>query len=203
LTRVAPGEATATPMDEGADASVSWADPVAFATLYDRYAVQLYRYAFRRVGEHGAEDIVADTFLAAFQQRESYDPRRADVRPWLFGILTRKLARHHRTEMARLRALARSAPETVQERPDEQIAARVTAGAVRAPLADALRRLSEGDRNVLLLIAWCDFSYDEVAAALGVPLGTVRSRLNRARRKVREALGGVDPTIDREDGYER
>jgi RNA polymerase sigma-70 factor (ECF subfamily) len=174
-------------------------DPAGFATLYDRYAAQLYGYAYQRVGAQTAEDVVADTFLAAFQQRASYDPGRADVRPWLFGILTRKLARHYRAEKARYRALARSAPQTVQDSPADQVAARVTAGAVRAPLAEALRRLSEGDRDVLLLIAWCDFSYDEVAVALGIPVGTVRSRLNRARRKVREALGGVDPTIDRED----
>jgi RNA polymerase sigma factor (sigma-70 family) len=185
-------------IDDAAALAASRADPAGFATLYDRYAAQLYRYAYQRIGVQSAEDVVADTFLAAFQQREWYDPSRADVRPWLFGILTRKLARHYRAEKARYRALARSIPETVQDGPDEQIAARVTAGAVRGPLAAAIRRLSEGDRNVLLLVAWCDFSYDEVAAALDIPLGTVRSRLHRARRKVREALGGTDPTIDRE-----
>jgi RNA polymerase sigma-70 factor (ECF subfamily) len=188
------------PVALDADAlAVSWAEPAGFAVFYDRYAVQLYRYAYQRVGEQHAEDVVADTFLAAFQQRESYDAGRAGVRPWLFGILTRKLARHYRDEKAHYRALARAVPETVQDGLAERIDERVTAAAVRVPLAEALRRLSGGDRNVLLLIAWCDFSYDEVAAALDIPLGTVRSRLNRARRKVREALGGIDPTIDRED----
>lgn len=169
-----------------------------FAALYDRHAAQLYRYAYQRVGEQTAEDLVADTFLAAFQGRERYDPSRADARPWLFGILTRKLARHYRAEKARYRAFARSAPETVAESPDDRVAARVSATAVRAELAAALGRLSAGDRDVLLLVAWCDFSYDEVAAALDIPLGTVRSRLNRARRKVRDTLGGIDPTIDPE-----
>jgi RNA polymerase sigma-70 factor (ECF subfamily) len=195
-------EASVTAVTVGSDAEASAAsqtDPQGFAALYDRHAAQLYRYAYQRVGEQTAEDVVADTFLAAFQQRESYDASRADARPWLFGILTRKLARHYRTEKARYRALARSTPETVQDGPAERVAAQVTAQTIRAPLAQALRRLSEGDRDVLLLIAWCDFSYDEVAAALDIPLGTVRSRLNRARRKIREALGGVDPTIDRED----
>ena len=187
-------------VDSDAEAlAASRADPTRFAALYDRHAAQLYRYAYQRVGAQTAEDAVADTFLAAFQQRESYDQDRADARPWLFGILTRKLARHHRTEQARYRALARSAAETVQDGPAERVAERVTAGTVRAPLAKALRKLSDGDRDVLLLIAWCDFSYDEVAVALGIPVGTVRSRLNRARRKVRDALGGIDPTLDRED----
>ena len=188
-------------MDADAEVlAVSGVDAAAFAAVYDSFAAQLYWYAYQRVGEQTAEDVVADTFLAAFQQRASYDPSRAEVRPWLFGILTRKLARHYRTESARYRALARSVPEFVQDGPAEQVAARVSAGAVRAPLAEALRRLSAGDRDVLLLVAWCDFSYGEVADALDIPLGTVRSRLNRARRKVREALGGIDPTNDQEDG---
>jgi len=169
-----------------------------FAAIYDRHAAQLYRYACQRVGEQTAEDLVADTFLAAFQGRELYDADRADARPWLFGILTRKLARHYRTEKARYRAFARSAPETSTESPEDQVAAQVSAVAVRARLAAALARLSTGDRDVLLLVAWCDFSYEEVAATLGIPLGTVRSRLNRARRKVRDKLGGMDPTIDPE-----
>jgi len=127
--------------------AVSGPDPAGFATLYDRYAAQLYGCAYQRFGAQTAEDVVADTFLAALQQRASYDPSRAKVRPWLFGILTRKLARHCRAEKARYRALDRSAQQTVQDGPAEQVAARVTAGAVRAPLAEALRRLSEGDRD--------------------------------------------------------
>jgi DNA-binding CsgD family transcriptional regulator len=75
----------------------------------------------------------------------------------------------------------------------------VTAAAIQRELAGALAGLSRGDRDVLLLVAWADFSYGEVAAALGIPVGTVRSRLNRARRKVREALGGQDPTSSREE----
>ncbi|GGM82027.1 RNA polymerase sigma factor [Dactylosporangium sucinum] len=169
-------------------------DPGRFADLYDRHAAQLYRYAYQRVGAETAEDVVADTFLAAFAQRDSYDPERLDARPWLFGILTRKLARHFRAENTHYRALLRTAPESTVDGHAERVTARVTASAARAPLVAALGRLSAGDRDVLLLIAWCDLSYDEVAAALDIPLGTVRSRLNRARRKVRAALGGIDPT---------
>jgi RNA polymerase sigma factor (sigma-70 family) len=191
-----------TDADAGTEALLaSRTDPRFFAALYDRYAAQLYRYAYQRVGAQAAEDLVADTFLAAFAHRDAYDPDRAPARPWLYGILTRKLARHHRTENARYRAFARSAPDPeAVDGPADRIAARVTASAARAPLARALRQLSAGDRDVLLLIAWSGLSYDEVAAALDIPLGTVRSRLNRARRKVREALGGTDPTLDPEVG---
>jgi RNA polymerase sigma factor (sigma-70 family) len=177
----------------------SWDDSDRFAALYDRYAGQLYRYAYQRVGAQAAEDVVAETFLAAFQRRRSDDLTRPDARPWLFGILTRKLARHHRTEKAGYRARSRSAPHEVVDGPAERVAAQVTAGAARAQLAAALAGLSAGDRDVLLLVAWGELSYDEVATALRIPLGTVRSRLNRARRKVREALGGVDPTHDMEE----
>jgi RNA polymerase sigma-70 factor (ECF subfamily) len=199
--RLAADDAGDAARDAARDAGAlpaSDADAAFLAALYDRHAAQLYRYASQRVGEQAAEDLVADTFLAALQGRARYDPAHADARPWLFGILTRKLARHYRAEKARHRAFARSASETVADSPADRVAAQVTAAAVRARLSAAIGRLSQGDRDVLLLVAWCDFSYDEVAAALGIPLGTVRSRLNRARRKVRDALGGIDPTLDPE-----
>ena len=191
--------AAVTPVAGEPDATViheSWTDPDRFAALYDRYAAQLYRYAYQRVGPQVAEDVVADTFLAAFGQRTSYDLARPDARPWLFGILTRKLARHHRTERADYRALSRSAPDAAVDGPADLVAARVTAAAARAQLASALARLAPADRDVLLLFAWGQLSYDEVATALRIPVGTVRSRLNRARRKVREALGDVNPAGD-------
>jgi len=185
-----------------ADAAViraSWDDADRFAALYDRYADQLWRYAYQRVGAHVAEDIVADTFAAAFRRRRSYDLARPDARPWLFGILTRELANHHRAERARLRALARVPIDSTVDGPADRVAARVTAGRTRGALAAALAGLRPGDRDVLLLTAWGGLSYDEVAAALAIPPGTVASRLNRARRRVREALGGTDPTEDLEE----
>ncbi|GLI02190.1 DNA-directed RNA polymerase sigma-70 factor [Phytohabitans aurantiacus] len=172
----------------------SLGDPDRFAVIYDRYAATLYRYAHQRVGAEGADDVVADAFLSAFRGRGQYDLSRPDARPWLFGILTRKLASHHRKEKARYRAMARAAPDGVLEGPADEVATRVIADAARRPLAAALAALSRGDRDVLLLVAWGQLSYDEVAAALSIPPGTVGSRLNRARRKVREALGGVDPS---------
>ena len=185
-----------------ADAAViraSWDDADRFAALYDRYADQLWRYAYQRVGAHVAEDVVADTFAAAFRRRRSYDLARPDARPWLFGILTRKLVDHHRAERTRLRALARVPVESTVDGPADRVAARVTADRTRGALAAALAGLRAGDRDVLLLTAWSGLTYDEVAAALAIPPGTVASRLNRARRRVREALGGTDPTLDLEE----
>ena len=129
-----------------------------------------------------------------------YDLTRPDARPWLFGILTKEIARQHRTESARWRALARSAPDVPADGLADQVAADVSAQAHRGALAGALHRLPQADRTVLLLIAWGDLSYDETAQALGIPIGTVRSRLSRARVQVRASLGGVNPaTLSKEE----
>jgi RNA polymerase sigma-70 factor (ECF subfamily) len=192
--------AAVTPKD--ADAVViaaSRTDPGAFALIYDRYAASLYRYAYRRVGRHIAEDVVAETFLAAFRGRERYDTGRPDARPWLFAIVTKELARHHRAEQARYRALARTGPEPVQDVLAERVATYVSAAAARGPLSEALASLAGRDRDVLLLIAWGDLSYEEVAQTLSIPLGTVRSRLNRARRKLRERLDANHTDIEGEE----
>ncbi|MFC4534235.1 RNA polymerase sigma factor [Sphaerisporangium dianthi] len=173
--------------------------PEAFATLFDRYAAMLYRYISRRLGPEVAEDLVGETFLVAFGRRDRYDLTYADARPWLFGIATKLMSRHHRSEAARYRALTRTPVDAVVEGHAEQVAGEVTARASRSVLAPALASLSQGDRDVLLLIAWGDLSYEEVAQALGIPIGTVRSRLNRARRKVRAALGDINPMQEQEE----
>ncbi len=183
--------------DEATDAGAigaSLQDPDRFAALYDRHAARLYHYAYRRVGHDAADDVVAGTFLVAYRHRRRYDLTRPDALPWLFGILTREVARHRRTEKARYRALGRLAPDPVTADPADRVADDVSAQSVRAVLAQALAALSAGDRDVLLLIAWGSLAYDEVAQALDIPVGTVRSRLNRARRKTRAALGGSNPT---------
>lgn len=174
--------------------AASRTDAEHFAVLYDRYATQLYRYAQRRVGPELAEDVVAETFLVAFRRRRAYDLARADARPWFFGILTREIARHRRTEEARWRTIARVGGEAAADGLADRVAASVTAQANRGTLAEALRRLSPGDRDVLLLVAWSDLSYEEVAETLHIKIGTVRSRLHRARRKLRAALGETNPT---------
>ncbi|HET8681133.1 MAG TPA: RNA polymerase sigma factor [Micromonosporaceae bacterium] len=178
-------------VDDRTDAEVieaSWHTPDEFGALHDRHVGALYRYACQRVGPAAAEDGVADTFLAAFSQRGRFDLARVTARPWLFGILTHRIARWSRAERTHYQAYARAAQAPVAEALAERVAEQASAQALRGQLAQALCRLRRGDRDVLLLIAWGQLSYDEVADALGIPVGTVASRLNRARRKVREAL---------------
>jgi RNA polymerase sigma-70 factor (ECF subfamily) len=170
-----------------------------FAGLYDRHAPSIHRFASARLGAEGADDVVADTFLAAFRVRHRYDQSRADARPWLLGIASREISRRRRQERSRYRLLASTPAELPVESPADTIAAAVTAHSVRRPLAEALSRLKPADRDVLLLVAWADLSYQEVAEALGIPIGTVRSRLNRARRIVRSLLGNDNPLSTAEE----
>ncbi|UIR22206.1 RNA polymerase sigma factor [Streptomyces spinosirectus] len=190
--------------DERSDAHVieqSWDDPDAFAVLFDRYADDIHRYAARRLGTEAADDLMAETFVIAFQQRRRYDLSRPQARPWLYGIVTNLVGRHRRSEARRLRALARVAVLSPAEAEPlaDRVAARVSAEHSRAQLAGALAGLSARHRDVLLLIAWGDLDYAEAAEALGVPVGTVRSRLHRARTGLRQALGGSDPTALHEE----
>ncbi|NUK92663.1 RNA polymerase sigma factor [Streptomyces lunaelactis] len=183
------------------DASIiagSLEQPELFGELSHRHAADIHRYAARRLGECAAEDITADTFLAAFRTRARYDLARPNAQPWLYGIAANLIGKQRRTEVRALRALARTHHDPVAESWTDRSDSRVAAQAAQGPLAGALAGLSAGDRHVLLLVAWADLGYQEVAEALSIPVGTVRSRLNRARKKVRIALGGVDPTLVRD-----
>ena len=182
----------------GADARVienSWADPEQFAAIFDRYFGQIHRYLARRVGSKLADDLAADVFVAAFAQRTRYDLDQECARPWLYGIATNLVGTQRRREQRYYHALARSAARQAVPPADagDQVADRVSAAAAGPALAAALATLPPGDRDVLLLVALAELSYPEVAAALGIPYGTVCSRLSRARRHVRGALGDINP----------
>ena len=188
--------------DEPDDAAViarSRHEPEAFAVLFRRHAPKIERYLARRIGRDAAEDVLAETFLVAFRRRERYDYSRPDARPWLYGIAGNLVGRHRRSEVRQLKALARTGVDPVVHAFTERSDARVAAGALTRQLAAALARLRAGHRDALLLVIWGELTYEEAAAALGVPVGTVRSRINRARKALRDALGGVDPTAIQEE----
>ncbi|WP_308198487.1 RNA polymerase sigma factor [Actinomadura terrae] len=174
---------------------MSLTEPEAFGELFDRYYDALRRYVARRLGPEAADDVAGETFLVAFRERGRYDPERGGVRPWLFGIATHLISRHRRLEASRYKTLARTPVEAEDDTLD-RVVDRVSAEAARPALAGALAALAQRDRHALLLVVWAGLSYQEVGEALGVPTGTVASRVNRARRKVRHALGGRDPLRD-------
>jgi len=180
------------PATDAAVVEASLADPAGFATLFDRHATTIRDYLARRVGPQPAEDLTGETFLIAFSRRGDYDRAHPNALPWLYGIASNLIRQRRRAEVRQLRALARTGVDGIFADHAESVAAKVTAQASTRVLAGALARLTAGERDVLLLMAWAGLSYEELAAALDIPLGTVRSRLSRARTKVRAALTNLE-----------
>jgi RNA polymerase sigma-70 factor (ECF subfamily) len=159
----------------------SLSDPSAFGVIFDRHFDAVHAYLARRVGSSAADDLAASTFTVAFERRRTFRREATTARPWLFGIATNVLRNERRAEQRALELLARIRPMVSESgRNGEDDTAR---------LADALSGLDPGQRDVLLLYAWEELSYQEIAAALRVRVGTVRSRLARARAHLRAALG--------------
>jgi RNA polymerase sigma factor (sigma-70 family) len=162
-------------------------DTATFAVLFDRHYRAIHRFLHGRIGALAADDLASETFMIAFRRRKSYDLSRADGRPWLFGIAVNLLRQHRRSEERRLRAYARAADgseqsDSLEERLDPTVAA-------------ALLGLNQNDRNLILLYAWAELSYEELAEALDLPLGTVRSRLSRTRSRLRAALAPPETMV--------
>jgi RNA polymerase sigma factor (sigma-70 family) len=171
----------------------SLTDPAAFAPIFDRHCGEILRYAHARLGRDLAEDVVAETFLAAFSRRDRYDTARADARPWLYGIAVRQIGKHRRAGARQLRLLRSVPTEPPGEDPGGRAAERVSAEQLRPRLAAVLSGLSRGDRELLLLVAWTGLTYEEAAEALGMTVSAVRARLHRIRVRTRRALGGTNP----------
>lgn len=186
-------------LDDATVIQLSRREPEQFTRLFRRHAPHIQRYVARRLGPDAADDIVAETFLLAFRQRDRYDQSRPDARPWLYGIATNLIGRHRRAEVRLYRALARTGADPVAEPFTDGVDDRVSASTTARRLAAALARLSAEYRDTLLLVVWGDLSYDEAAAALGVPVGTVRSRLSRARSRLRRTLGDTNPAALHEE----
>jgi RNA polymerase sigma-70 factor, ECF subfamily len=167
--------------------------PECFGILFRRHAAEIHGYAARRLGVSAADDVVAETFLVAFRRRARYDQSRENARPWLFGIATNLIARHRRAEARSYHALAKTGVDPVTESFADDALARMAAMDARPLLARALARLKPADRDVLLLFAWADLTYEQIGEALGIPIGTVRSRLHRARSQVRQLIEALDP----------
>ena len=158
----------------------SLSEPRAFESIFERHFDAIHKYLHRRVGRDLADELAAETFVAAFERRASC--RTSDsALPWLYGIATNLLRRRFRTERRQLRAYARSGVDRAVVYEDEERAA-------DAGLASALAAMRPRERDALLLYALCDLTYDEIARALDVPVGTVRTWLHRARRTAQRVL---------------
>src|SRR5215468_4295738 len=163
----------------------SLGEPEAFGLIYDRHAATVLRFLGRRAGARVAEGLVGELFRIAFERRKTFDASRATALPWLYGIGSNLLLKHRRAEARRLRASARmAAAESTDRRASE---AALDARLLFPRVADAIEGLPDDEREALLLFAWEELSYQSMAEALELPIGTVRSRLNRARASARTA----------------
>lgn len=160
--------------------------PAAFAELFDRHARAVNAFATYRLGRHAAEDVLSETFLVAFRRRADFDTDIESAVPWLLGIASRLIRRHRALEPKQWKSFAasisRQEHSTLGDLDDAM--SRLDAEREVETLKTRIAALAPRDREALLLYAWQGMSYDEVAAALGVPVGTVRSRLNRVRRRL-------------------
>jgi RNA polymerase sigma-70 factor (ECF subfamily) len=176
---------------DGSVIAASLAEPERFAEIFDRHFATVFRFAERRVGRDQAGEVASETFARAFAKRGSFRPEVEDALPWLLGIAS-KLILHERRRFVRyLAAVERVAADTrAVEYESDLVAAdrRLDAPLDWARMRAALLTLSDVDRELLLLVAWDELSYDEAAAVLELPLGTVRSKLHRAKAHLRELL---------------
>jgi RNA polymerase sigma factor (sigma-70 family) len=161
--------------------------PAEFGQIFDRHFGAIYGFVWRRLGAGLAEEVSAETFFTAFDRRADFDLSFRSARPWLFGIATNLIRGERRSQARQLRAYALSVEreadagmDTAEERADaERLRPRLAAEIASLPLAEA---------EPLLLYAWAELSYEEIAVSLALPLGTVKSRIARARSRIRQAL---------------
>jgi RNA polymerase sigma factor (sigma-70 family) len=173
-------------------------DGEAFTGLYDRYADRIHSYCFRRTGSWAtAQDLTSAVWLEAWRGRDRAEVHEdGSLSPWLFGV-ARNVIRNSERSLRRHRAALRRLPGPMDE-PDhaELVTARLDDERRMAVVLEAVSRLPRREQDVLSLVAWADLSHAEIAAALGISVGTVKSRLSRARARLRldeQAAGGQPP----------
>ena len=178
--------------------SGSLRNPSLFGEIFSRHFTAIFRFAARRLGSDEAGDVASEVFARAFRIRGRYDPSRQDCLPWLYGIAANvvgdRIRRRRRGDARTYLVVGRADDDW-----DATVAAesRVVAESLVARLNDALGRLSEPDRETFMLFAITGLSYAEIADALGVPQGTVASRINRARHLIREQIPELEQIADR------
>lgn len=181
-----------TPRDEALWSAASGGDERAFQALYERHADTIYNYLFRRLADWSeAEDLTAVVFMEAFRRRGDAVIVDGKLLPWLYGIATNVLRNRRRTHWRNRRLLTRLAQE--RSEPAASLSDRIEATERMRSLLEQTKELPRAQQDVLALCIWSGLSYEEAAAALGVPVGTVRSRLARARDALGSSIGPTHP----------
>lgn len=161
-------------------------EPRDFELIFDRHFGKVHRYLHRRAGSEVADELAAETFAVAFERR-AHCRANGSVLPWLYGIATNLLRRRRRTESRQLRAYGRTGIDRWASY-EEEAASRADGSRLDGQLAAALAAMRPRERDALLLYALAELTYEEVASALEVPVGTVRTWLHRARRTAQREL---------------
>ena len=161
-------------------------EPSAFAAVFERHFSLVHRFLCVRAGVDPAADLASETFAIAFRRRADYDLRRPDARPWLLGIAVNLVRQARRSERRLNRALARLSGERASHQNSPE-AGLEPHGSITT-LHEVLAELAPEDRDLLLLFACMEFSYEQIAEAMSLPIGTVRSRIHRLRNKLRSRL---------------
>ena len=179
-------------MDDAPLIEASIDRPEVFGEIYDRHASEVLGYLIRRVGVTNAEGMLSDVFLTAFESRHRFDLARTSARPWLYGIAANLVMKHYRSLGRRQRAVDRLAARGDLEIPsfEDRLVERSYSVGLLQRVVTEVNRLPERDREVVLLYGWQNLSYSEIAEAMEIPVGTVRSRLNRVRGTLRELIDG-------------
>ncbi|MFF1906518.1 RNA polymerase sigma factor [Kitasatospora sp. NPDC058218] len=173
-------------MEQSQRARLRAGDRNAMGELFDAHAQAVYAYALRTLGDRaGAEDVVSMTFLEVWRLRAKLHEGDEGLRPWVFGIATNVLRNTARAARRHRAALERLGEREPVEDFAEELVARIDAGAELAAVRRALPELRRSEREVFRLCVWVGLDYASAAEALGIPVGTVRSRLSRARARLR------------------
>jgi RNA polymerase sigma-70 factor (ECF subfamily) len=166
-------------------------DADAFGALFERHSRAVYNFAFRSTANWAAaEDAASDVFLTAWRRRGEvvFTSESGSVLPWLLGVAANHLRNQRRTRRRATTALRRLNAKEVQPDHSDEAVGRLADEAQMAEVQTVVEQLPEHERDVLALCAWAGLDYAEAAIALDVPVGTVRSRLSRARTHLRELV---------------
>jgi RNA polymerase sigma-70 factor, ECF subfamily len=166
----------------------------AFGELFERHANRVYAHCFTRTGSWSmAEDLTSVVFLEAWRRRQEVRFSGDSALPWLLGVANNATRNAQRTLRRHNLLLARLPPAGEEADIATDAVARVDQERLAQHLLCAMRGLRQSEREVLALCDWAGLSYSEAAVAMGVPEGTVRSRLSRARQHLRDLAGGGQP----------
>ncbi|MYY05990.1 MULTISPECIES: sigma-70 family RNA polymerase sigma factor [unclassified Streptomyces] len=168
-------------------------EPTAFEPLVARHSQALHGYLVRRAPA-AADDLLSEVWLQAYAHRKTFDAERGSARGWLFGVAGNVLSRHRQAVARAAAREQRQHPDATTADPWQAVDQRLDAASVGPELREKLAELPENERELLLLVAWEQLTPAEAAAAVGVPAGTARSRLHRARTRLRDGLSRTTRT---------